>query len=276
MTRFFDALNTAIDRNNSLLCVGLDPVIDKMPEHLRSSPTAIFDFNKAIIDATADLVCAYKPNIAFYSQYKLAGLQQLEQTIAYIKQTYPEIPVILDSKRGDIGNTNTGYASEAFDWFNADAVTVSPYMGIGSLAPLFERTDKGIVVLCRTSNEEAAELQNIRDQKTGASVYSIVADSAKAQHDKTGNVLLVVGATNPDELAAIRAQVGPEMVFLVPGIGAQGGDVQSVMAAGLGANQRGMVINSSREVLYAGSDENFALASQQKASETRDKINQYR
>lgn len=276
MAGFSHKLNSAIDRNDSLLCVGLDPVMDRIPEHLHESETPLFDFNKAIIDATANLVCAYKPNIAFYSRYKIPGLQQLEQTIGYIQKTYPEIPVILDSKRGDIGNTNEGYAAEAFDWFDADAVTVSPYLGIEDLGPLFERTDRGIIVLCRTSNAGAKKLQNVTDTQTRASIYEIVAEDALEQHEKTGNVLLVIGATNPEELSHIRETVGPDMVFLVPGVGAQGGDIKSVMEAGLGSNRRGLIINSSREILYAGSGEDFAKASLAKARETRDKINEYR
>lgn len=276
MPNFTEKLNAAIDKNDSLLCVGLDPVIDKMPEHLRGSERPLFDFNKAIVDATANLVCAFKPNAAFYSRYGTTGLEQLKQTIQYINETYPDIPVIFDAKRGDIGNTNEGYVSEAFDWLNADAVTVAPYMGIGSLAPFFNRTEKGIIVLCRTSNEEAKRLQNIEDSETGLKIYSSVAEEAKEQMEKTGNVLLVVGATNPEELAAIREQVGPEMVLLVPGVGAQGGDIQATMVAGLGADRRGMIINSSREIIYAGDGPEFAAASLAKAQETQNKINQYR
>jgi orotidine-5'-phosphate decarboxylase len=204
-------------------------------------------------------------------------LQQLEQTIEYIKETYPDIPVILDSKRADIGNTNEGYVCESFDWLNADAVTVSPYLGVGALAPLFAETDKGIIVLCRTSNVESAKLQNIVDETTGLTVYETVAEEAKAQYNETRNVLLVVGATNPeDELAKIRERVGPEMIFLVPGVGAQGGDIEKVMNAGLGDNGRGVIINSSREIIFAGEGPEFAAASLAKARETRDKINQYR
>ena len=277
MPNFTEKLNIAIDKNNSLLCVGLDPVIEKMPEHLRDDPQGLLKFNKAIIDATANLVCAYKPNAAFDARYKIPGLQQLEQTIEYIKETYPDIPVILDSKRADIGNTNEGYVGESFDWLNADAVTVNPYLGVGALAPLFAETDKGIIVLCRTSNVESAKLQNIVDETTGLTVYETVAEDAKAQHNETKNVLLVVGATNPeDELAKIRERVGPEMVFLVPGVGAQGGDIEKVMNAGLGDNGRGVIINSSREIIFAGEGAEFAAASLIKARETRDRINQYR
>ncbi|MDA1044302.1 MAG: orotidine-5'-phosphate decarboxylase, partial [Verrucomicrobia bacterium] len=198
---FIDKLNALWQKNDSLLCVGLDPDLHKIPDCLRGNNTPLFDFNRAIIDSTADLVCAYKPQIAYYAA---AGREHdLELTISYIHDTYPGVPVILDAKRGDIGSTAEMYAREAFDRYGADAVTVNPYMGTDTLAPFLSRADKGVVVLCRTSNPGAVDFQNL--QLDGRPLYASVAHKAADEWNSNGNVLLVVGATYPEELREIRA-----------------------------------------------------------------------
>jgi len=240
---------------NSNICVGLDPYPEKFPASIQNLPNPIFEFNKAIIDATHDLVCCYKPQFAHYAA--LDALASLKQTIAYIKESYPDIPVILDSKRGDIGTTAAMYAKEAFDVYKADAVTVNPYMGIDTIAPFTEYKDKGVVVLCRTSNPGASELQNLISQ--GKTLYETVAELASKNWNNNNNILLVVGATAADEMARIRELTG-NMIFLVPGIGAQGGDLSAVLRAGSTQNKTGLIINSSRGILYASQGDDFAQA----------------
>ena len=271
--KFIDKLAAAWQQNNSLLCVGLDPDLSKMPPHLAQAPDGIFNFCKAIIDATADLACAFKPQIAYFAA--LGAEDQLEALCAYMRETVPHLPVILDAKRGDIGATALQYAREAFERYQADAVTVNPYMGFDSVEPYFAWPDKGVIVLCRTSNPGGSDLQFL--QLNGRPLYQHVADLVANQWNKsTGQCALVVGATFPEELALVRSIVG-EMPLLVPGIGAQGGDVQASVRAGSTANGTGMMINSSRAILYASKDEaDFAAAARRVALATRDEINQYR
>lgn len=261
-------------KNNSLLCVGLDPNIDKLPSHLKGDKTPFFTFNKAIIDATADMVCAFKPNSAFYEARGAAGIEELKQTCYYIKQNYPDIPVILDFKRGDIGNTNNHYTKFAFDYLQVDAVTVQPYQGRQAVQPFLDCNDKGIIVLCRTSNPGAGELQDltISDRK----LYLQVAENVAKSWNTNGNCLLVVGATAPEEMAEIRRLVGDDMVFLVPGIGAQGGDTEAAVKGGVNSKGSGLIISSSRAILYASSGEDFAEAARQAAGKAKDEINSYR
>jgi orotidine-5'-phosphate decarboxylase len=268
---FVEKLRAAWAKNNSLLCVGLDPDIERLPESLKNSPNSVFNFNKKIIDATADLVCAYKPQIAHYSGQRIED--QLLMTVDYVRSTYPHIPIILDAKRNDIGSTAAMYAKEVFDVYQADAVTVSPYLGSDSLQPFLERKDKGVIVLCRTSNPGGADLQNLvsGDKK----IYEIVASMAAKDWNKNQNVLLVVGATYPNELREIR-KIVVDMPFLVPGLGTQGGEVESVVACGLDSKGAGMIISSSRAVTYASSGEDFAEAARQVAIQFRDQINFYR
>lgn len=274
MTSFFDKLNTSIDQNYSLLCVGLDPTLNKLPQHLQSSETPLFDFNKAIVDVTAEFVCAYKPNSAFYEALGSDGIKQLKQTIDYINQTYPDIPTILDAKRADIGSTNEGYTAYAYDYLQTDAITLHPYLGSEALAPFLDFKDKGQIILCRTSNPGAGEFQDM--EVNGAPLYEHVAKSVRDTWNGNNNCLLVVGATYPDEMQKIREIVGSDMIFLVPGIGAQGGDIGEVMKVGIGANQRGLIISSSRDIMYASSGNDFAAHARTRAKETRDKINEYR
>ncbi len=265
---FIEHLQQTSKKNNSLLCVGLDPDIDRFPQRLGRTSAAILEFNKAIIDATADLVCAYKPQIAHYAAHGAEA--ELAATIAYIKETC-QVPVILDAKRGDIGSTATMYAREAFDRYGADAVTVNPFLGLDSLKPFLDYQNKGIVVLCRTSNPGGADLQNLV-LDNGLRLYEHIAQLAHEQWNSNGNIILVVGATRPDELKRVRQLTG-DMPFLLPGIGAQGGDIQSAMENARGGQ---LIINSSRAILYASSDDDFADAARRVAVTTRDQINQYR
>ncbi len=260
-------------RNDSLVCVGLDPEIERFPAQVAAHPSPIFQFNKAIIDATADLVCAYKPQFAHYAAYEAED--QLERTIEYIHRTCPGIPVILDSKRGDIGNTAQRYAIEAFERYGADAVTVNPYLGGDSLEPFLEHADRGVVVLCRTSNPGARDLQDLALGDGGRRVYHAVAELAARQWNTRGNCLLVVGATYPKELAEIRQIVG-EMPLLVPGVGAQGGDVAQVVRNGQTTAGAGLLVSSSRGILYASNRDDFATAARAAALALRDQINAHR
>lgn len=265
---FLARLEAAMSANDSLVCVGLDPEIDRFPASLRGKPQAILEFNRAIIDATADLVCAYKPQIAHYAA--VSAEDQLLETIRYIRERAPGVPVILDSKRGDIGSTAEKYAREAFERYAADAVTINPYLGHDSAEPFLAHADKGIVILCRTSNAGAREFQDL--EVGGRKLYQIVAEQVAREWNTRGNCLLVVGATYPDELADIRARTG-EMTFLVPGVGAQGGDVEKAVKSGRRADGRGLVINSSRGILYAGSGDDFAQAARHATLELRAAIN---
>ena len=268
---FIEAIERAWERNHSLVCVGLDPDLGKIPGHLRETENPLFEFNKAIVDATADLVCAFKPQIAYYAG---SGHEiDLEMTIAYIHDKYPGIPVILDAKRGDIGSTAQMYAREAFDRYRADAVTVNPYLGSDAVKPFLDYGEKGVIILCRTSNPGAKDFQDL--VVDGRTLYRAVAEMAVERWNANGNVLLVVGATYPAELKEIRTVVG-DMPLLVPGIGAQGGDIEAAVVNGKNSCGTGMIINSSRGIIYAGRGDTFAEAARQAAGTLRDEINRYR
>jgi orotidine-5'-phosphate decarboxylase len=268
---FMDDIKNAWEEKNSLLCVGLDTDLMRLPEQLREKDHPLFEFNRAVVDATADLVCAFKPQIAYYGAS--GSENELEMTIEYIHTKHPGTPVILDAKRGDIGTTATMYAKEVFDRYEADAVTVNPYLGFDALEPFLERREKGIIILCRTSNPGAKEIQDL--EVDGEKLYQIIARMAAKRWNRNGNVLLVVGATYPLELKEIRSIVG-EMPFLVPGIGAQGGDVQRAVTNGKDSTGTGMIINSSRGIIYAGEGPDFESAARSAAKSLRDEINQYR
>jgi len=268
---FIEKIEQSWTTNNSLLCVGLDPNWEKIPSHIIEQPEPIFEFCKEIIDATHDLVCAYKPQIAYFAS--LGAESQLQKTLDYIRSTYPSIPIILDSKRGDIGSTAAMYAKEAFGRYKADAVTVNPYMGQDSAQAFLDYADKGIILLCRTSNPGANDIQDL--QVDGQPVYEKVASMISNNWNTHNNCCIVVGATWPEQMQRLREITG-DMPFLVPGVGAQGGDVQALVEAGQTKNGRGLIINSSRGVIYAGDDKNFAKAARTVAIETRDLINQYR
>ncbi len=268
---FLTDLRTAWQQRDSLLCVGLDPDPARFPPHLRERPDGILAFCSAIVDATADLVCCFKPQIAHFAAHRAED--QLEALIAYIHKRHPGTPVILDAKRGDIGSTAEQYAIEAFERYRADAITVNPYMGRDSAEPYLARADKGVILLCRTSNRGGDDLQSL--DVGGELLFERVARLVAEEWNRAGNCALVVGATYPDEIARVRALVG-EMPLLVPGIGAQGGDVEATVKAGRLADGTGMMINSSRAILYAGTDESFAEAARRAARGTRDEINLYR
>ena len=271
MSGFIEQLRRAWQRSDSLACVGLDPEIERFPRHIAAEPSPIFQFNRAIIDATADLVCAYKPQFAHYAAYEAED--QLERTIEYIHKTHPGVPVILDAKRGDVGNTAERYAIEAFERYGADAVTVNPYLGGDALEPFLRHADKGVAILCRTSNPGARDLQ---DLLIGArKLYQVVAELTAQRWNSRGNCLLVVGATYPGDLAEVRALVG-DMPLLVPGVGAQRGDVSQVVQNGQTAQGTGLIISSSRGILYASSGEDFAGAARAATQQLRSEINSRR
>ncbi|MEK7622357.1 MAG: orotidine-5'-phosphate decarboxylase [Patescibacteria group bacterium] len=243
---FQDKLDKIVAKNNSLLCVGLDQ--------------GEFEFNQKIIDQTHDLVCAYKPNFAFYEALGIRGWENLQKTVSYIQEKHPEIVTIADAKRADIGNTNNGYVKAIFDELKFDAITINPYFGQEAVQPFLDRKDKGIIILCKTSNPGSGEFQDL--------VWEKVAKNVASEWNKNKNCLLVVGATYPEELKKVREIVG-EMTLLVPGIGAQGGDVEKTVKAGLNSAKAGMIINSSRGIIFA---ENPGL----EAQKLRDEINKYR
>lgn len=271
---FIDQLSAAWHVQQSQLCIGLDPDPAKFPAHLQGRPDAILTFCKAIIDATADTACAFKPQIAYFAA--LRAEDQLEEICSYLRERYPHIPIVLDAKRGDIGATAGQYAREAFERYGADAVTVNPYMGFDSVQPYLEWRDRGVIVLCRTSNPGGSDLQFL--MVDGKPLYQHVARMVADKWNTNGQCGLVVGATFPHELAQVRALVG-DMPLLIPGIGAQGGDIKATVAAGRTAQGSGMMINSSRAILYAKADEkageDFAQAARRVALETRDAINRY-
>lgn len=258
---FIEKLLGASRRNNSLLCIGLDPDPGQMPK------IGLLQFNKAIIDATRDSVCAYKPNFAFYEALGIDGIRALADTIKYIPEN---IPVIADAKRGDIGNTARAYATAIFDKFGCDAVTLSPYLGFDSLEPFLDYADRGIFILCRTSNKGARDFQNLADS-SGRPLFETVAVKA-AQWNSKGNIGLVVGATYPQDIRRIR-QLCPDMPFLIPGVGAQGGDLELAVMYGINANGEKAIINVSRQILYASGEKDFARAAGRKAEEIKDSIN---
>lgn len=268
---FMHSLQQAWKNNDSLVCVGLDPEPAKFPAHLRDAPDAVFAFCRAIVDATADLVCAFKPQIAHFAA--LRAEDALERLIAHIHGTHPGVPVILDAKRGDIGSTAQHYASEAFERYRADAVTLNPYLGRDSIQPFLDRADKGVILLCRTSNPGGADFQAL--DCDGQPLYLRVAETIARDWNANGNCALVTGATWPEELGKVRAMVG-DMPLLVPGIGAQGGDVEAVLRHGRTVDGNGLLISSSRAILYAGNGGDFAAAARGATAALRDSINHHR
>ncbi len=243
-----DKYNEQAKKINSLLCVGLDPDFEKLPEKFKAKEFPQFEFNKYIIDETHEYAAAYKPNSAFYESRGDIGIKELKMTMEYLTKNHPDIFTILDAKRGDIGNTNNGYVNSIFDWLGFDAVTLHPYLGREALLPFLDRADKGSIILCRTSNSGAGELQDLISD--GKPVWQIVAEKVSKDWNKNNNCMLVVGATYPQEMKKIREVTG-EMTFLVPGIGAQGGSVAEVMASGLNSAGLGLVISSSRGIIFA-------------------------
>lgn len=242
MTNTFLGKLTAKWDENKFVCVGLDK--------------GDFEFNKKIIDTTFDLVCAYKPNSAFYEAEGVKGRKALEQTINYIKENHPNIPIILDAKRADIGNTNNGYVKDVFDNLGVDAVTVHPYLGKEAVQPFLDRVDKGVIVLVRTSNEGAGEFQDLLVD--GKPLYQIVAEKIAKDWNKNGNVAVVVGATYPEELKKVREIIG-DLPILIPGVGTQGGDVTETVKNGINSKHQGIIISSSRGIIFAGNPRKATL-----------------
>ncbi len=269
---FLQTLRQAWQQSNSLLTVGLDPDISRFPPELRDQPDAVYTFCREIIDLTAPYACAFKPQIAHFAALRAEA--QLERLCTYLRNHYPDKVLVLDAKRGDIGSTARHYAVEAFDRYQAHAVTVNPYMGFDSIEPYLKWEDRGLFILCRTSNPGGSELQF---QKIGGTplylhVAALAAGSWQAKAACPGQLGLVVGATYPDEIAAVRRTVGADMPLLIPGIGAQGGDIKATVAAGINDSGSGVLINSSRAILYApGAD--WRRAAADAARNTRDAIN---
>ncbi len=273
---FMQALRDRWGAADSLVCVGLDPEPAKFPARFAGDPDAIFHFCRDIVDATAGYACSFKPQIAHFAA--LGEEDALTRLIAHIRARHPTIPVILDSKRGDIGSTAAHYATEAFDRYRADAVTANPYLGRDSVQPFLDHADRGVVVLCRTSNPGAADLQDLLVQAANGiarPLYQHVAETVARDWNTHGNCALVVGATWPAQLREVRAIVG-DMPLLVPGVGAQGGDVEAVVANAKTADGSGLVISSSRAILYASHGDDFADAAAAAARALRDAINRYR
>ena len=269
-------LARAETRNDSMLCVGLDPDPAKFPGSWKDDSARIFDFCATVVDATRDLVIAFKPQIAYFAAHRAE--EQLEHLIAHIHAVAPEVPVILDAKRGDIGSTAEQYAREAFERYRADAVTLSPFMGFDSIAPYLAYEGKGAILLCRTSNAGGADLQAQR-LASGELLFEHIARLANGEWNRSGQLALVVGATYPDEIARVRA-LAPTLPLLIPGIGAQGGDAEATVAAGWraegGRTVAPVIVNSSRAVLYASRGENFAEAARAAADATRVLLNRAR
>ena len=273
---FLQALRHRWSNAASLVCVGLDPEPAKFPARFGSDPDAVFAFCRAIVDATAGHACAFKPQIAHFAA--LGAEDALTRLIAHIHAAHPGIPVILDSKRGDIGSTARHYAAEAFDRYTADAVTANPYLGRDSVQPFLDRADRGVVILCRTSNPGAADLQDLPVQAAGGTqrpLYQHVAETIARDWNGHGNCALVVGATWPEQLREVRAIVG-DMPFLVPGVGAQGGDVEAVVRNARTADGTGLMVSSSRAILYASQGDDFADAAAAAAQALKEQVNRYR
>lgn len=278
--KFIKLLRKRWDKGN-LVCVGLDSQYDQLPEIVRKGANvekAMFNFNKKIIDATHDLVCSYKANIAFYEAQGEQGLAALIKTVDYLHKKYPDIPLILDAKRADIGNTNKGYVEAAFNIIGVDAITVHPFLGQEALEPFLEQKDKGIIVLCRTSNPGAGEFQDfvVKHPQLGrVPLYQAVAYQVAKKWNKNGNCCLVVGATYPEESAQVR-KIAEDLPFLIPGIGKQGGDVEKTVKAGQDSQGAGMIIHSARGIIFASEGADFAQAARKQTELLREMINQYR
>jgi orotidine-5'-phosphate decarboxylase len=274
---FTSQLARAEALNDSLLCVGLDPDPSKFPGSWKDDPARIFDFCASIVDATRDLVIAFKPQIAYFAAHRAE--EQLERLIAHIHKNAPQVPVILDAKRGDIGSTAEQYAHEVFERYRADAVTLSPFMGFDSVEPYLKYEGKGVILLCRTSNPGSADLQ-AQTLQSGDKVFEHIARLASGAWNRGGQLGLVVGATYPAEIARVR-ELAPTLPLLIPGVGAQGGDAIATVRAGWRGDSAGrtlapIIVNSSRAVLYASRGDNFAEAARQAAIATRAELNQAR
>ncbi len=275
--RFYEKLLGAARKNQSWLCIGLDPDINKIPNDFGSGSEAILKFNKAIIDSTSDLVCAYKPNSAFYEALGPEGMRILFETIKLVPE---HIAVILDFKRGDIGNTAAMYAKSAFEYFRADAVTVSPYLGKDSIEPFINYKDKGVFILCLTSNPSSADIQKqflIKDSLSPTKKMNVFIHVARLsmEWNVNGNIGLVAGATSPAELQNIRKEIGGQMPLLIPGVGSQGGDLERAVVSGSNSSGEMAVVNISRGIIYAGEGGSFTTSIRQKTKYYKDAIHDF-
>lgn len=250
---FLEKLESRQKKAKSILCVGLDPSREKIPQSIMAKKNPIFEFNKAIIDSTSSFVCSFKPQAAYYGA--IGAEKELEMTIQYIHEEYSDIPVILDAKRSDIGSTAEMYAMEAFDRYKADAVTVNPYLGFDSVKPFTDRKEKGVIILCKTSNPTSKDFQD--ELINGVPLYVAVANKAILEWNYNGNILFVVGATFPSQLKEIR-KIAPDITFLVPGLGSQGGSVKEAMNNGLRDDGLGIIISSSRAIIHSSHSDDFA------------------
>lgn len=280
---FIERLNDCQKDSNSLLCVGLDSELSKIPISIKKANKdvpyhSMLAFNKKIVDATMSFVCAYKLNFGFYLREWVEGLMALSETISFIREKVPGIPIILDAKMADIGNSNEQYAAAAFDTIKADAVTVNPYLGGASLEPFLKRPDKGIAILCQTSNPGAEEFQGLKviNGQELRKLYQQVAYNVAHSWNRNDNCFLVVGATHTSELKLVRRIVGERMPILVPGIGAQQGDMEETLKAGLNKEGRGLIINSSRGIIFASKENDFAEVAGKKARQLQEQINKIR
>jgi len=270
---FIQQLEHAWTTGNTLLQVGLDPDPQRFPRELDGKPDAIFQFCREIVDATAPYACSFKPQIAYFAAHRAE--EQLEALCAHIRAAHPHLPIVLDAKRGDIGSTAEHYAREAYERYGAHAMTVNPYMGLDSVEPYLGWKDRGVIVLCRTSNPGGSDLQFLQ-LDNGEPLYLHVAGLVAGKWNADGQCGLVVGATFPNELAAVRQRIGDAMPLLVPGIGAQGGDITATVGAGRNTAGTGMMINSSRAILYASSADDWRQAAADAARGLRDAINAVR
>ena len=270
---FNDKLRKITLKNNSLLCIGLDSELAKIPQHLKERGHPQHEFNQAIIKITHDLVCAYKLNTAFYEARGENGIRELKRTCDYLKESFPEIPVIVDAKRADIGNSNEGYTKFIFDYLSADAVTVHPYLGQEALKPFLDRLEKGIFVLCRSSNPGAGEFQDL--EVNGKPLYQVVAENVADKWNYNNNCGVVVGATYPSELEIVR-RIVDKIPILIPGIVTQGGDIEKTVKSGVDSEGLNAIINSSRGIIFAGDGPDFTDKARSETIKLRDEINKYR
>ena len=282
MSRNFMEMVKAKWFQGKFVCVGLDSEYSKIPECIRNHDVknSMSAFNRAIVDSTKDFVCAYKPNLAFYLAYGTIGLKALKKTVTYINRVAPDVPVILDAKLADIGNTNNGYVQGIFGYLRADAVTVHPYLGSEALQPFLDKKDKGIIVLCRTSNPGGGEFQDLQISngtipvQRNMQLYKYIASRAANEWNKNGNCMVVVGATYPEELREVR-EIVRDMPILIPGIGAQGGDLEKSVHFGKNSYGSGIIINSSRGIIFASSGSDFAQAASHETVKLNNSINEF-
>jgi len=261
-----EKLNKRMDKVNSLLSVGLDPDFSKLPEKFKKMEFPQFEFNKYIMDETHEFAAVFKPNNAFYEERGDQGLKELKMTMDYARENYPDVFLIVDCKRGDIGNTNNGYLKATYDWLGADGLTMSPYMGKESLQPILDRKDKACIILCRTSNPGAGEFQDLVFD--GKALWQIVAENVANSWNENGNCMMVMGVTYPEEMMIAR-QIAGDMTFLCPGFGPQGGKLDEWIKQGLNSEKKRLIINSSRAIIFSDNPK-------KEAKKLRDEINKYR